>query len=166
MRLQRKMDFTTSLIPAFGLTSRFGIGTRRRRIVRHLFEKSTTRFAGSLFVNQATGNGCSFSPGEKVRMRVSVPANLPNSSLSPPLASRWFRGLEPYSLFHVHQGETDFYGYLKSNRLSPIHGFHRCVLIEGGIHNHPKLRIEPGITGKFPFYVSSRAVLSRRIGFG
>jgi hypothetical protein len=65
------MNFTTSLIPAFS--------PRRRRIVRRLFEKSTTGFAGSLFVNQAKGNGCSFSPGEKVRMRASVPANLPNS---------------------------------------------------------------------------------------
>ena len=71
LRLRRKMNFTTSLIPAFS--------PRRRRMFRRVFEKSATVFAGQTANKTETCKSRSFSPGEKVRMRASVPANLPNS---------------------------------------------------------------------------------------
>jgi hypothetical protein len=66
---------TFSLIPAFS--------SRRRRIVFRLTEKPATGFAGRSFAKRKTDTGCSFSPGEKVRMRASVPTILILISFEP-----------------------------------------------------------------------------------
>src|SRR6185369_9065175 len=63
VKSRRSQFKTLSLIPAFS--------PRRRRIAFRLPELCTAGFAGPFFAKPETHHGCSFSPGEKVRMRAS-----------------------------------------------------------------------------------------------
>jgi hypothetical protein len=53
----------------FNVSSTESFRPRRRRIVRHLFEKPATDLAGQSAAKPEPDCGYSFSPGEKVRMR-------------------------------------------------------------------------------------------------
>ena len=56
-----------SLTPALGLTSRFGIGTRRRRIILRLTEIRAIGFAGRSFAKPKPASSYFLSWGERIK---------------------------------------------------------------------------------------------------
>jgi len=59
-----QLDLTSVLTPA--------LSSRRGRIIRRHSKKPATGLAGPSFAKPEPGCGCSFSPGEKVRLRADV----------------------------------------------------------------------------------------------